>query len=669
MRREVNFNTLKNIEIYTKNVGDVNLINQYSNYDSTTHDIDKSNAKRIRLSKQHFVNETDDCKLFSIEIWIPDNRKTNTFYVCLEIVKDNEIIHRYHSQNSFTPISSSRIIALFNFTGETIPSDYDYVDLKAVATRDTIPLEDNSNLVEFRCSPIKIKGTNSYAHADDTICGVFDGSTNQDYFPAFRVSYNKNDEKINSSFVTTNKTQNKFNSISLFRETVKNESGKFSPKFKTVFVDDSMLFTSSNAKTNQIQYQYFRNGINDEERLNSEIKNSDGSLYGITIDTASISNISNYGDLTNVFKEQNNITNVNISLNDNEYLNHIFHDCKNLTTAKVYSPLTRQAQSAFNGCNNLEELILIIPNAETASSCCYNCVKLRKLIFNFDSLAPGPGATHYILQYCGALEEVYGSAKQLENQSGANNGLFEGLGKITKAYLKLPSLSSGEYLFASGADPSNKGNCGKLDVDSIIYIANYIKEWTDETSHPIRLGIQIDKTQWEEWDGTKNVTLRISSSDDVNNLIKTKPYLQNFKDYLIDNGWTVNFKTEDNPTVTEYEKIVTTLNGTNETRITKCTDDKMIAEYHAVIDFLKSKGWTVKLITRDVNFSQPDISPADLEYFYSTITPSSNGAYEKDGVKYTIELFDILESNNSIDFKIVTCFEDAVNQWNLSPCE
>lgn len=256
----------------------------------------------------------------------------------------------------------------------------------------------------------------------------------------------------------------------------------------------------------------------------------------------------------------------------------------------------------FEGCNNLEELILIIPNAETASLCCKNCVKLRKLIFNFDSLNE-PRLTQYVLQYCGALEEVYGSTEQLVEQSSADYGLFEGLGKITKAYLKLPSLSSGEYLFASGADPSNKGNCGKLDVDSIIYIANYIKEWTDETSHPIRLGIQINKTQWEEWDGTKEVTLRISSTDDENNLNKTKPYLQNFKDYLIDNGWTVNFKTEDNPTVTEYEKTVTTLNGTEETRITKCTDDKMIAEYHAVIDFLKSKGWTVKLITMDVNFS------------------------------------------------------------------
>jgi hypothetical protein len=48
-----------------------------------------------------------------------------------------------------------------------------------------------------------------------------------------------------------------------------------------------------------------------------------------------MSNISNYRDLTDVFINQNNITNVNISLNDNEWLNQTFQDCKNLTTAKA----------------------------------------------------------------------------------------------------------------------------------------------------------------------------------------------------------------------------------------------------------------------------------------------------------------------------------------------
>lgn len=46
--KEVNFNTLENIEIYhTINVGN----NWHSNYDSITHDINASMAKSIRLSK------------------------------------------------------------------------------------------------------------------------------------------------------------------------------------------------------------------------------------------------------------------------------------------------------------------------------------------------------------------------------------------------------------------------------------------------------------------------------------------------------------------------------------------------------------------------------------------------------------------------------------------
>ena len=175
------------------------------------------------------------------------------FYICLEIVKDNEVINRYYSQNYFIPVESSTI-AVFNFNGETIPKDYDYVDIKAVKNRNVIPSADSNNLLNFRCCPLKLKGNNNYYHTDDNICAVINNSSVFDFFPAFKIKYNKNNEKVNSSFVPFDKKYNNFNAISLFKETEMDKTGKFSPKIKTVFVDDSLLFTSSKVKTDQIHY-------------------------------------------------------------------------------------------------------------------------------------------------------------------------------------------------------------------------------------------------------------------------------------------------------------------------------------------------------------------------------------------------------------------------------
>lgn len=80
--------------------------------------------------------------------------------------------------------------------------------------------------------------------------------------------------------------------------------------------------------------------------------------------------------------------------------------------------------------------------------------------------------------------------------------------------------------------------------------------------------------------------------------------MQAAKEFLTENGWSVNFKTEDNPVVNDIHKSFD--DGT--TKVTKCTDNEMVAEYHAAMEFLKSKGWTIKLVSTDFKYAKPDIT-------------------------------------------------------------
>ena len=157
-------------------------------------------------------------------------------------------------------------------------------------------------------------------------------------------------------------------------------------------------------------------------------------------------------------------------------ISNCFNNCTNLKNVYIFAPKATTLSNCCGGCTNLEEVTITAQTATRLSNCCGGCTNLKKVTFNFDSLTN----TRYIFKYCGEIGEVRGSLAALVNQSSVDNGLFEGLGKITAAYLKLPNLSTAAHLFASGADPTIQGDCGKLNVDSILYITNYIKTWTDD---------------------------------------------------------------------------------------------------------------------------------------------------------------------------------------------
>jgi hypothetical protein len=150
------------------------------------------------------------------------------------------------------------------------------------------------------------------------------------------------------------------------------------------------------------------------------------------------------------------------------------------------------AAACFKKCSNLETVNLNVPLATDLGSCFLDCGNLKMAIFNFDSLTD----TKYIFRNCSKLLKVEGSVSSLIDNNAIDSGLFEGLGTIKTAKIQLPNLSGGKRLFVTHR-PS--GTTPLLDVESIDYIGEYIKDWSgDSTAHEIYFGIDVTQQEWRE---------------------------------------------------------------------------------------------------------------------------------------------------------------------------